>query len=101
MGRKQGRGAKTELRDRTAILDLIQEAVKEGARQSKACSILRIDERTIQRWKLSKLREDCRKGPLSQPASSFSQEELQAILKVVTSFRILRQEPPTDSSGAC
>ena len=64
MGRKQGRGAKTELRDRTAILDLIQEAVKEGARQSKACSILRIDERTIQRWKLSKLREDCRKGPL-------------------------------------
>jgi len=87
-----------ELSDRTAILDLMKECEPVKARP---VAFLGIDERTIQRWKLSKLREDCRKGPLSQPASSFFQEELQAILKVVTSFRILRQEPPTDSSGAC
>ena len=62
LGRKQGRGAKTELRDRTAILDLMKECEPV---QARPVAFLGIDERTIQRWKLSKLREDCRKGPLS------------------------------------
>jgi len=51
---------------------------KRGLVKARAVASPGIDERTIQRWKLSKLREDCRKSP-SQPASSFSQEELQAI----------------------
>ena len=91
--RKQGRGAKTELKDRIAILELLKEAVGAGARQSKACDILGIDERTMQRWKLANFKEDCRKGPLSQPASSLSQEERQVILKVVTSSEFYDKSP--------
>ena len=91
MCRKQGRGAKTELKDRIAILELLKEAV--GAGQSKVCDILGIDERTIQRWKLANFKEDCRKGPLSQPASSLSQEERQVILKVVTSSEFYDKSP--------
>ena len=36
--------------DRQMAIDLIEEAVDAGARRFKACEVLEIDVRTLQRW---------------------------------------------------
>lgn len=69
-------------------IDLIEEAVTAGARRGKACTILEIDLRTLQRWKKA-LREqqdlsDRRKAAAAQrpPANQLSGEERQAIVAI-------------------
>ena len=49
------------------ILGLIDEAVAAGARQSRACSELGIDSRTVQRWRAQGIGDDSRAGPKSAP----------------------------------
>lgn len=49
MGR--GRGQLTSYKDRQQAVRLIETAVAEGARQSKACAILGLNQRTYQRWR--------------------------------------------------
>ena len=44
--------------DRQMAIDLIEEAVSAGARRFKACEVLEIDVRTLQRWS-KVLAEDC------------------------------------------
>ena len=39
------------LEDRQIAIELIDEAVTAGARRFKACDVLEIDVRTLQRWK--------------------------------------------------
>ncbi len=39
------------LEDRQIAIELIDEAVTAGARRFKACAVLEIDVRTLQRWK--------------------------------------------------
>jgi len=39
------------LEDRHIAMDLVDEAVTAGARRFKACAVLEIDVRTLQRWK--------------------------------------------------
>ena len=48
--------------DRRRIITLINEAVAAGARLLKACDVLKLSMRTIQRWRLSDgtVREDAR-----------------------------------------
>ena len=46
--------------DRQMAIDLIEDAVVAGARRFKACAVLEIDVRTLQRWKKDDL-EDRRK----------------------------------------
>ncbi|EKT4525081.1 helix-turn-helix domain-containing protein, partial [Pseudomonas putida] len=41
----------TSAADRTAALQLIDAAVRAGARQSAACEELGLTERTVQRWR--------------------------------------------------
>ena len=40
--------------DRQRAIELIEEAVTAGARRFRACQILQIDVRTLQRWKQGK-----------------------------------------------
>lgn len=65
------------------ILGLIDEAVEAGSRQSKACEIVGVDARTLQRWRQQEIGEDRRAGPRSEPGNKLSEAEEQAILAVV------------------
>lgn len=66
------------------ILGLIDEAVAGGARQSKACELINIDERTLQRWRDQGIGEDGRAGPKHSPANKLSAKERARILEVAT-----------------
>lgn len=65
------------------ILGLVDESCEAGARQSKACEIIGIDARTLQRWKSQGIGEDRRAGPNSEPANKLSDAERQQVLEVV------------------
>jgi putative transposase len=62
-------------------IGLIEEAVASGARRCKACEVLEIDMRTLQRWKKDDL-EDRRKVAAAKrvPGNKLSDEEREAIL---------------------
>ena len=74
--------------DRQMAIDLIEEAVAAGARRFKACEVLEIDVRTLQRWNKTLAEEkrlvDQRKAAASEraPANKLSHEEREAILSV-------------------
>jgi len=64
-----------------------------GARQIKACQILGITLRTLQRWRKHPDRHDMRKGPHSKPANSLTDAEKTAILEIANSPRF-KDMPP-------
>ena len=74
--------------DRQMAIDLIEEAVSAGARRFKACEVLEIDVRTLQRWNKTlaeaKRLVDQRKAAASgrTPANKLSNKERDAILSV-------------------
>ena len=74
-------------------IDLIEEAVSAGARRFKACAVLEIDVRTLQRWqKALQEREelaDRRKaaGAERTPANKLSDAEREAILAICNQSR--------------
>ena len=74
---------------------LIQQAVKEGARQSKACEALGLTERTLQRWlQEGEVTADSRKNlDRTAPANRLSESERQAIVDVCHSARFKSQPP--------
>ena len=74
-------------------IELISEAVTAGARRWKACNVLGLSLRTIQRWG-DEPGEDGRKGPLSAPANKLSEAERLEVLQVVNSPEF-RNLPPT------
>ena len=45
----------TTLAERGQIILLVSEAVTSGARQTRACSIISLSQRTLQRWQLDPL----------------------------------------------
>lgn len=65
------------------ILGLLDEAIRDGARQSKACEILGIDPRTVQRWRRQGIGKDRRAGPKSTPKNKLSDAERGRVLEVV------------------
>ena len=74
--------------DRQIAIDLIDEAVTAGARCFKACTVLKVDVRTLQRWKKAVAEQhglaDRRKAVAAEraPANMLSDEERAAILTV-------------------
>jgi transposase InsO family protein len=74
--------------DRQMAIDLIEEAVSAGARRFKACEVLEINVRTLQRWSKTVAEEKClvdqRKAAASKrsPSNKLSHEEREAILSV-------------------
>ncbi len=67
------------------ILELIDEAVTSGARQRKACEVMGLHVRTVQRWRTPGGEEDKRKGPRRRPANSLTEQERQEVLAVANS----------------
>ncbi len=74
-------------------INLIKEAVEAGARQHKACKILNISERTLQRWKKKSDKKDKRNGPKTRPNHSLTEDEIDLIFAVVNSERFKNMSP--------
>ena len=69
------------------ILDIIDSAVEQGIKLSKACSLIQVDERRIQRWRDRGDRlEDIMPGPLNAPHALLD-EEKEAIRKFALDAR--------------
>ena len=64
---------------------LVDEAVKDGARAEKACEMLELSARTVERWRASGGGEDGRRGPKTPPANKLSEVERKRLLNVVNS----------------
>ncbi len=73
--------------------ELIEEAVRNGARLWKACEVIGITVRTYQRWGKD-LSGDGRQGPRGAPANSLSEEEREQIVAITTS-REFRELAPS------
>ena len=67
------------------ILENLDEAVAEGARLSKACEILELDIRTVQRWRSEGGGTDRSEGPKTEPKNKISPSERKEILEIVNS----------------
>ncbi len=61
-------------------IKLIAEAVTSGARKGKACEVLEITLRTLQRWEKPGGLHDNRKSTVNKPANKLSREERQDII---------------------
>ena len=64
------------------ILGLIDEAVAAGARQSKACEVIGLDPRTLQRWRAQDIGDDGRAGPKHAPGNKLSAMERARVLAI-------------------
>ena len=74
-------------------IELIKEAVTAGARRSKACEILEITLRTLQRWEGAG-GGDQRRGPAGGPENALSDAERALVVAVATS-KTYRDLPPS------
>ena len=86
-----GRGRLHGVEDRRRVLELIEEAVAAGARQSAACGELGLDERTVQRWRWRP--EDGRNGPKTRPPNALTVQQRRRVLDVLTSERFRDHSP--------
>ena len=67
-------------------ITLIDEAVRAGARQHKACAVLGMTERTLRRWRAADTLLDQRKGAVRKAsAQALSAQEKAQILAVCNS----------------
>ena len=71
--------------DRTQILDIVKQSVVDGSSQKKACEVVGITERRLQRWSLFPGQEDLRRGPKTVPANKLTDEERARIIALATS----------------
>lgn len=82
------------LAERQQIVSWIEEAHAAGARQSRACGVLGITLRTLQRWRQSgEVSEDGRRARAVIPANKLSEQERQAVLTVANSAEFAALSP--------
>ena len=74
---------------RQTLLTLIEQSCDSGARLQKACALIGLDARTVQRWRRPENQDgDLRVGDkrrITVPPNKFSEAERQAALEVVNS----------------
>ena len=75
----------TSLAQRQTLLSMIDEAVAAGARTVRACQIVGLSLRTVQRWKRTPCRGDQRPDRVQRPPNRFSDLERQRILSMINS----------------
>jgi putative transposase len=67
------------------ILGLIDEAMRAGARRERACEVLGLTERSVQRWRGAGVGDDGRAGPRTRPANALTSAERAKVLETVNS----------------
>lgn len=75
----------TSLSMRLTLIELVDQAMLAGARKSKACQVIEMDVRTLQRWQRDKTQGDLRPLRLQTPKNALSQEERAKVLDVLNS----------------
>ena len=75
------------------ILELLDQAVAAGARLTKACEIVGISVRSVERWRVDEDGEDGRAGPLAPPPHKLTEAERQAVLEVANSPEFRDKSP--------
>jgi len=84
------------IQEREKSVYFIEEACKTGARQNKACVLLGITERTLQRWKNTadqSIKKDQRQYSKITPANKLLPEEKQEIIKICNSEKYMNLLP--------
>jgi transposase InsO family protein len=71
--------------EREEIKVLIKEAVDAGAKQSKACEIIGISEKTLQRWSQADNEQDGRLEAKHKPVNKLTEQECEQILDIANS----------------
>lgn len=66
--------------ERLEIIEWVKQAQLSGARQSKACEIVCISEKTLQRWRRPDNHEDGRIAPKRIPSNKLSELEIKRII---------------------
>lgn len=79
--------------EKKRILELIDEACQSGARLKKACSILGLSPRTLQRWRKPEKLEDRRKESSRTPGNKLSEMDRQRIIKTINSREYRNMNP--------
>ena len=75
------------------ILELLDEAVAAGARLCKACEIVGVSVRSVERWRIDEEGDDKRAGPLTPPQHALTGAERQALLDVANSPEFRDKSP--------
>lgn len=75
----------TSLLQRRQVIALVGEATQAGARQERACAVICLSERTLQRWQREQCRADLRPARVQAPTNRLSESERQAVLAVANS----------------
>lgn len=87
----------TCLSQRTHLMGLINECMKHGARQSKACQVIDLSTRTLQRWQLDEAtdhpRGDLRPIRIQIPKNELTQAERDKVLSVANSAEFAHLPP--------
>jgi len=84
------------IKEREKAVSLIETACRTGARQNKACILLGITERTLQRWKNTpdqSIKKDQRQYSKSTPANKLLPEEKQEIIRICNSEEYMNLPP--------
>ena len=75
----------TSLSERVQVMALVAEAVVGGARQDRACAVISLNSRTLQRWQRDQSRGDQRPLRLQAPKNGLNPLERERLLAVVNS----------------
>ena len=75
----------TCLAERGQIILLVAAAVASGARQARACSVISLSPRTLQRWQLDPVCGDQRPDRVQEPKNRLGELERKRLLSVVNS----------------
>lgn len=86
------RGRLIPPKDRQEAVNLIQDAITEGARLIKCCEVIEISVRTYQRWKSGKV-EDYRKGADKMIPRKLTENEKQEIIYICCSDEFKDSNP--------
>ncbi len=78
---------------RADIIAMVEKAVAEGARQCRACAIVGLSQRTLQRWQLAGVEPDGRTTRIQDPRNQLSASEREQILGIANSAEF-GQLPP-------
>lgn len=75
----------TSLPERDNIINWITEAIAAGARQDRACAVINLVPRTLQRWQADRSRGDLRSSREQKPANKLTDLERKHLLHVINS----------------
>ena len=75
------------------IIELIDEAVRAGARRARACAVAGLDTRTVERWRKRPDGDDLRRGPKTRPANALTVAEEAKIVELATAPEFVGLSP--------